>query len=202
MTDTIEKSSGAEESPPLMAQARPNKLGPTAYGNGPVIAAGVLVGGAVLLGGWGMAQMIGDDHRAKEPTAITAPSDPRLGEARKNGDGTVTVRLPDKDGNGVPDAFEGKGGQNPEKTGSGTATGRGDENRPTGSEDSDRERSSSTSDERSKPKNRVYEIEWGDTLTSISAETGVPVDMLVETNRIQDPNLIYAGSALLIPPTG
>lgn len=179
MTDTIEKPAGTEEAPPVTAEARPNKLGPTAYGNGPVIAAGVLVGGALLLGGWGMAQMIGD-HPAKEPAAIAAPSDPGLGEARKNGDGTVTVRLPDEDGNGVPDAFEGKGGNDPGRTGSGTATGRGDEDRPEGSDDGGKTGPGTAAEEK----------------------TGVPVSMLVETNRIQNPDLIYAGSALLIPPTG
>lgn len=46
----------------------------------------------------------------------------------------------------------------------------------------------------------VYVIHRGDTLSTISGETGVPVGLLVEVNKIQDPNFIYAGASLLIPP--
>lgn len=46
----------------------------------------------------------------------------------------------------------------------------------------------------------VYVIHRGDTLSAISGETGVPVGLLVEVNKIQDPNFIYAGASLLIPP--
>lgn len=194
MTDTIEKPVGTEEIPPMMAPTRPNKLGPTAYGNGPVIAAGVLVGGALLLGGWGMSQMV-MDHQEKQAAAVVAPADPGLGEARKNADGTVTVRLPDKDGNGVPDVLEGGERKDPEDNGTGSAPGcGGDKTDPPATE--------KQPPVEQKPKNRVYQIRTGDTLTSISAETGVPVGILVETNHIQDPNLIYAGSALLIPSVG
>lgn len=47
----------------------------------------------------------------------------------------------------------------------------------------------------------VYVVESGDTLSSISGETGVPVDHLLEANGLSNPNFIYAGASLLIPPT-
>lgn len=47
----------------------------------------------------------------------------------------------------------------------------------------------------------VYVVESGDTLSSISGETGVPVDHLLEANGLSNPNFIYAGASLVIPPT-
>lgn len=45
----------------------------------------------------------------------------------------------------------------------------------------------------------IYIIQPGDTLSGISAATGVSVDKLAYVNGIADVNLIYAGSALEIP---
>lgn len=45
----------------------------------------------------------------------------------------------------------------------------------------------------------IYIIAPGDTLSGISAATGVSVDKLAYVNGIADVNLIYAGSALEIP---
>lgn len=45
----------------------------------------------------------------------------------------------------------------------------------------------------------IYIIQPGDTLSGISAATGVSVDKLAYVNGIVDVNLIYAGSALEIP---
>ena len=179
--------------------ARPNRLGPTTYGNAPVVVAGVMVGGALLLGGWGVAQ-VASGHRAKEHPAAVAPSDPGPGEARKNGDGTVTVRLPDGDDNGIPDAFEGPGG------GGGAVRSDPGSNPPQERNEGSRPESPKGNSDPvpppavEPPKPALYTIKKGDTLISISARTGVPVGVLVQTNRIQNPNLIYAGSALLIPP--
>ena len=44
----------------------------------------------------------------------------------------------------------------------------------------------------------TYKIQWGDTLWSISRRYGVSIAYLVRLNRIQNPNLIYAGNYLLI----
>ena len=44
----------------------------------------------------------------------------------------------------------------------------------------------------------TYKIQWGDTLWSISRRYGVSIAYLVRLNRIQNPNIIYAGNTLLI----
>lgn len=46
---------------------------------------------------------------------------------------------------------------------------------------------------------KVITIRYGDTLSSISLETGVSVDELAAANGIRDVNLIYADSSLQIP---
>lgn len=46
---------------------------------------------------------------------------------------------------------------------------------------------------------QVYVVQNGDTLSSISAATGVSVDRLAEANGIRNVHLIYRGSALVIP---
>ena len=45
----------------------------------------------------------------------------------------------------------------------------------------------------------IYIVQPGDTLSSISASTGVSVDKLVQANSIEDVNRIYRESALVIP---
>ena len=42
----------------------------------------------------------------------------------------------------------------------------------------------------------VYVVQWGDTLNTISAATGISVEDLVKLNNIQDADLIIAGSTL------
>lgn len=44
----------------------------------------------------------------------------------------------------------------------------------------------------------LYKIQWGDTLWSISRRYGVPIATIVRLNRIQNPNLIYAGTTIRI----
>lgn len=46
---------------------------------------------------------------------------------------------------------------------------------------------------------QVYVVQDGETLSSISAATGVSVDRLAEVNGIRNVHLIYRGSALVIP---
>lgn len=47
----------------------------------------------------------------------------------------------------------------------------------------------------------VYDVTWGDTLSSISRLTGVSVDELAQLNHIANPNLIYSGSSIKIRQT-
>lgn len=49
------------------------------------------------------------------------------------------------------------------------------------------------------PGQQVYVVQDGETLSSISAATGVSVDRLAEVNGIRNVHLIYRGSALVIP---
>lgn len=44
----------------------------------------------------------------------------------------------------------------------------------------------------------LYKIKWGDTLYSISRRYGVSIATIVRLNRIQNPNLIYAGQTIRI----
>lgn len=44
-------------------------------------------------------------------------------------------------------------------------------------------------------------IDWGDTLSEIAQRYGTTVGAIVETNGIENPNLIIAGKLLLIPET-
>lgn len=45
----------------------------------------------------------------------------------------------------------------------------------------------------------IYIVQPGDTLSSISASTGVSVDKIAQTNSLVDVNRIYKDSALVIP---
>lgn len=49
------------------------------------------------------------------------------------------------------------------------------------------------------PGQQVHVVQDGETLSSISAATGVSVDRLAEANGIRNVHLIYRGSALVIP---
>lgn len=49
------------------------------------------------------------------------------------------------------------------------------------------------------PEQQVYVVQDGETLSSISAATGVSVDRLAQANGIRNVHLIYRGSALVIP---
>lgn len=45
----------------------------------------------------------------------------------------------------------------------------------------------------------IWDIQWGDTLSYISRQTGVSVDAIARENGIQDVDLIYADSSISIP---
>ncbi|MFP4200307.1 MAG: polysaccharide deacetylase family protein [Clostridia bacterium] len=46
---------------------------------------------------------------------------------------------------------------------------------------------------------RVYRVQPGDTLSSISIETGISVEEIAETNDLSDPYVIQVGQVLVIP---
>lgn len=157
--------------------------------NGPVLAAGLMAAGGLLFAGWalgsvahddgGLLQALGKDRAGiAAPAAETHTKDPVQ-------DGTVIITLPDVNHNGIPDAFE-----NGAVTGIDPVTGKPLPVKPT----------ETTTPPPPKPKPEVYLIKVDDTLTAISASTGVPIDKLVAANGIENPNLIYARASLLIPP--
>ncbi|WP_284982410.1 LysM peptidoglycan-binding domain-containing protein [Arthrobacter sp. efr-133-TYG-118] len=168
------------------AERRPERAN---LSNGPVLAAGLMAAGGLLFAGWALGSAAHDDGGllqalGKNRVGIAA----RAAETHTKDpvqDGTVTVTLPDVNHNGTPDAFE-----NGAVTGIDPVTGKQIPVKPT----------ETTTPPPPKPKPEVYLIKVDDTLTLISAETGVPIDKLVATNGIENPNLIYAGAALLIPP--
>src|SRR5215204_6428384 len=45
-----------------------------------------------------------------------------------------------------------------------------------------------------------YTIKAGDNLSSIALQFGITVDDIVKANNIEDPNQIYEGQELIIPP--
>lgn len=172
---------------------------------GPVISAAIGLGAGLVLGGIGLMGLLGDDSaldrlRGEEVVVAQAPQ-------VVAGEGTVIVTLPDADGNGVADAMQ--PGEViapaekpvtvdvtlPDTDGNGIADMfempvKAPEPEP-------------APEPEAKPevpaRPASYAIRPGDTLAEISAETGVSVDALAKANSIQNPNMIYAGSALLIP---
>lgn len=48
----------------------------------------------------------------------------------------------------------------------------------------------------------VYTVEQGDTLYSIARKFEVSVDILIETNNIDNPDVIFVDQELVIPPPG
>ena len=144
------------------------RVGPMGYSGASTIVAGITVCGAVTFAGWGLTHMATTadaavTHDPASVVTVTVTMPPTPGSDK---DGTVTVTLPDRNHNGVPDVLEDhdKGG-----------------------------------DPSKQPSLTVYVVQPGDTLTAISAATGVPIDILTELNQIADANVIYAGAVLLIP---
>ncbi|MFD4948890.1 hypothetical protein ACFWNT_41900 [Streptomyces sp. NPDC058409] len=145
------------------------------FGNGPVIAVGIMVGGAALFAGWGLTQLAtanGGFVRALQGkhTTIQAPADP--GGKNASGGSAQEPSEVKKDESGVS--------QDP-------TPGRGDEDKPSGS--------GAPTKVEPEPKAKPYTTRPRDTLTAISGATGVPIGILVEVSK-----LIHAGASLLIPP--
>ncbi|WP_405824546.1 LysM peptidoglycan-binding domain-containing protein [Streptomyces sp. NBC_00838] len=151
------------------------------FGNGPVIAASVMAGAAALFAGWGLTQLATSDGGLVQAlqgnhAPVEAPGNP--GEKNAGGGGAQQP--------------SGGGKQNENGANQDPTPGRGDEENPNGS--------AAPAEVKPAPKAKPYTIKPGDTLTLISGTTGLPIGILVKTNKIQNPDLIYAGASLLIPP--
>ena len=95
-----------------------------------------------------------------------------------------------------------------EDSGTGTGTGGIDENDGTTGTDDGTGTSTDgptpppereSAPEEAQPADTVYYIQWGDTLSQISLDTGVSVERLAEYNAIPNVDLIYANAILRIP---
>lgn len=165
------------------------------YGPAPVYAAGIIVAGGLLFAGWGVTHAAIEGNgpfkdKGGDSVAVAAPT---TGQGDSSNDGVVT--LPDLDNDGVPDQYRDGGGGRKDTAHDSKESGRGDE----ADSDTHGSKTATTKDDDGP---ETYIIEKGDTLTEISAETSVPIGTLVKVNDVQNPNLIYAGSALLIPQVG
>lgn len=145
------------------------------YGRGAVLLMGGM--GALLIpllvgGSVAMASAM------TEPTSVTAEQSPG-GGGGSDSDGSTTD--PGRDSG--------------QSHGSSDGTTASDD--PNGSEGSDEDGSSS--DEQRYQEDVTHIVKWGETLTSISRDYGVSIDMIAEYNHIDDVDLIYADSAMLIP---
>jgi len=49
------------------------------------------------------------------------------------------------------------------------------------------------------PSTGVYQVQRGDTLAEIAEELGVPAELLIEVNRLENPNALDIGQILIIP---
>ncbi|MFE7118672.1 LysM peptidoglycan-binding domain-containing protein [Streptomyces sp. NPDC057654] len=153
------------------------------FGNGPVIAVGVMAGAAALLAAWGLTRLAtSEDSFIRVLQGHHAPVEAPVSPGEKNAGGGSTQQ-PSEGRTGKQD--ESGASQDP-------VPGRGDEDKHNGS--------GTPAGTKPAPKAKPYIIKPGDTLSAISGATGVPIGILVETNRIQNPDLIYAGASLLISP--
>ncbi|WP_329104416.1 LysM peptidoglycan-binding domain-containing protein [Streptomyces sp. NBC_01439] len=150
------------------------------FGSGPLIAAIVMAGGAALFAGWGLTQLATSDGGfTRALQGNHAPAEAPGNPDEKNA-GDSSAQQPSEGGAGKPDESEASRASPP---------GRGNED----------ERNGSGAPAEPAPKAKPHTIEPGDTLAAISGATGVPIGILVEANKIQNLDLIYAGASLLIP---
>lgn len=176
---------GMEQAPAPDSGERARRGSALGYGMAPVLAAGVLtavMAGGLIGGGVAMASTLADGSTGKPVATATAPvsdpsdpSDPSTTDPEGGGSTQNPTSSPDR-GSDQGEESDHKNKEN----------------------DSDQE-STGGQDQQTQRKDEIYIVQWGDTLTSISAKYGISVDMLAEYNHIRDVNLIYADSAMLVP---
>lgn len=184
MTALIRRPLGSALKPSAQTRAAVGShAGPMGFGNGPVIAAIVMMGGAALLAGWGLTQLATSDGGFTRALQGSHAPVELPGNSGEKDSGGGSAQHPSEGGTGK---------QNESLRSQDPTPGRGDEDRPNGS--------GAPAKAKPAPKAKPYTIKPGDTLTAISGTTGVPIGLLVETNKIQNPDLIYAGASLLLSP--
>ncbi|MFB6620436.1 LysM peptidoglycan-binding domain-containing protein [Streptomyces sp. NPDC085524] len=152
------------------------------FGNGPLIAAGLMAGGAALLVGWGLTQLATSDGGFTQALQGNhAPTEAPGNPAEQNAGGS-SAQQPSEAGTGKPD----ESGASPS-----SKPGRGSQD-----EDED-EPNGSGAPSAPAPKTKPRTIVPGDTLAEISRRTGVPIGVLVEANKIQNSDLTEWASRLI-----
>ena len=153
------------------------KAGPLGYGMAPVAVAGgitLLCALGLVVGGYGVVA------NAFAP----ASSPPGIQAAPVPGDDDEDSET----GTGGTEDTEGTDGTTGTDVGTGTST-----DGPTPPPERE------SAPEEAQPADTVYYIQWGDTLSQISLDTGVSVERLAEYNAIPNVDLIYANAILRIP---
>lgn len=152
------------------------KAGPMGYGMAPVAVAGgitLLCALGLVAGGYGVVA------NALAPTASSSVQAPPVpGGADEDGE----------TGTGGTEDTEGTDGTTGNDDGTGTTT-----DGPTPPPERE-----SAPDE-AQPADTIYYIQWGDTLSQISLDTGVSVERLADYNSIPNVDLIFANAILRIP---
>lgn len=163
---------------------RVRKIGPTSYNMLPVVVSGVMTGVTSVGLVWGLTLM-GTSHPAQASTVNTDKICKTVSSDSQDG------KSGEKHCKEVP-----SGGTNANRDDKDTHVGTGklpNTPSPNGATVNDPEGNNSTG------RPQIYQIVPGDTLSSISGQTGVSVDELANFNQIHNPNLIYAGSSLQVP---
>ncbi|MFJ8212570.1 LysM peptidoglycan-binding domain-containing protein [Streptomyces sp. NPDC096033] len=156
------------------------------FGNGPLIAAGLMAGGAALLAGWGLTQFATSDGgftqaRHGDHAPAEAPGTP---DQQTPGGGST--QQPSEAGTGKQDESGASPTSPPGRGSKGEGEGEGEPNE-------------SGAPAEPAPKTKPGTIVPGDKLAEISRRTGVPIGVLVEANKTQNADLIHAWASRLIP---
>jgi hypothetical protein len=152
------------------------------FGNGPVIAVGVTVGAAALFAGWGLAQFATSDGGFIQALQGNHTRSKHQGTPVRR---TPEAAAPSSRARATRRSNESGACQNP-------APGRDDEDKRNGS--------GAPAGAKPASKRQPYTVKPGDTHIVTSGTTGAPIGISVETNKIQNPDFIYAWALLLIPP--
>lgn len=189
MAATIQGPVGTASKPTAQTKATAGShAGPMGFGKGPLIAAGVMAGGAALLAGWGLTQLATSDGGFTQALQGNHAPAEVPGNPDEKDAGGGSAQQPSEDSTAKQD----ESGASPAPT-----PGRGDEDED---EDEPNGPNGSGAPAEPAPKTKPSTIEPGDTLAAISRATGVPIGILVEMSKVQIQDLINAGASLLNPP--
>lgn len=168
------------------------RTGPMGYGMAPVYAAGVITAFMVpglAFGSVAMANSISGEEEDETPSVTQTDSPDATEDPDETADPDDPASSPGRDSGRDDDV---------------------DETDPDADADEDAGSGTDAADEAEQTEEGIDEdgyydtdvvhiVEPGETLSSISADYAVPVEVLAEHNEISDVNVIYADSALLIP---